>query len=236
MMTYQRKLTKHFSNEVENTFRRAFVEILEEMGGPQKLHDDLGISPSQISRYVHGQIPAIPTLFSIAKWANVTVDWLLTMSGSKRAESYSIDQNANTSIEVIVYKNAWINDGHVFGEKAGSLFFSMSEVRSFCGDASSLVAFEVDERMHDDPCLIGETIVVQMSKSGCIDESGFHIIDLQNVPTIRIINKFKDSLIIKSNTKKIRLELTSSQMKYLCPVKSFGRIVWNSRNLSKIKP
>ena len=56
---------------------RRVIEREEGRGKKQAFARKIGVKPQQLSRYLHGRIPHVPTLLAIAEAGQVSVDWLL---------------------------------------------------------------------------------------------------------------------------------------------------------------
>jgi phage repressor protein C with HTH and peptisase S24 domain len=64
-------------------FAKRLESVAERVGGPSRLAEKAGISPSSLSRYLTGvALPKLSSAAAIAKAADVTLDWLGTGRGS----------------------------------------------------------------------------------------------------------------------------------------------------------
>ena len=68
-------------HEALQGFSERLAHLIKQEGGrakKQAFARRIGIKPQQLSRYLKGQVPDVPTLLAIAEVGQVSLDWLLT--------------------------------------------------------------------------------------------------------------------------------------------------------------
>lgn len=233
-MAKPRRNSEESNEHLKRSFALALNELLNEKGGATSLSEGTGLSLPQISRYSHGQIPSIQTLLDIARWGGVSVDWLLNLQGTKYVANEAIKSEEEAHVKTfrtVIYP--FSIHGKIVGEIGDSIHFLKSELAEITDRESSLTVLEIDHRMEDGPYKNKDIIMIESLSNEQPIDTGWHLIDVNNVPCVRLITRETNGLIIKCINKKLTLELTENQMQHILAVYSLGKIVWTSRENQK---
>lgn len=142
---------RRFKMENIKIFRKRLMQIREKMGTSQEeLSQLIGVHRQSISNYEHGKrIPRIDFVVIIAKFLNVSVDYLLGLSDSKRiAEQIeSDDEFVSSAIEKITSHYGKSHQSEILVEECAELIQAVQKCKRNNADISENLKEEIADVM-----------------------------------------------------------------------------------------
>lgn len=220
--------TRQKRNDQQPEFAKRLANVAEKIGGPSRLAEKAGISPSALSRYLAGGVlPNLASAAAIAQAGNVTLDWLGTgrgsaecgLAGDESVAFYDLQASAGPGLLPVDQQ-----------PPAQTIALPMAQIRRQTGGVSTELCALLAEGDSMEPTIQSGALLLLDRASLQPREGVYVLLRGDDVLVKRIQPRGPNCLrLISDNTRYAPEDVSLDDAS--APVRLFGRVIWIGKPL-----